>query len=250
MKNTLQTSHFGLGWFWPLWWACALIALVFTLISCASAQTFNIAQANIGSINGAGGGGGVSYLLEENFETGVAPSGWTVAGTGWSWTTAGLQGTYCAQSQEWGAETIYKDFASQTDIYGYFLFKYTSTGTEVELRDSANAMVARVYISSTGQIFMGNKDFDGPGWVVNTMTAGVTYHIFYHYKASATAGVLDVGFSTDGTLPALGDNRNQKTTCTVNVAVERLAVVDSGGANTATLYDRMLLLGTQIENNP
>jgi hypothetical protein len=50
MKNTLQTSHFGLGWFWPLWWACALIALVFTLISCASAQTgyytSNIPQPN------------------------------------------------------------------------------------------------------------------------------------------------------------------------------------------------------------
>lgn len=206
----------------------------------------------------AGGGGGPSYLLEENFDGAGTPSGWTTAtGTpNYDYTTTILQGTQSLALDGTSADAgaISPSFTAPSTIYGYCLFRFSaipSSSREFMRLRNSTTVVARVFITSSGnlQFRHGATTYS----TVSTMSINTTYHIWYDYAAGSGAnGVSSIGFSTDGTRPTSGNAFASNSAGAGTLNIDNLSpFTDFASANGYLgIFDRILADDVQIGNSP
>lgn len=193
-----------------------------------------------------------SYLMNETFESGTAPSGWTAADSRHVYNTStsglGMDGTYClAMSSASGStETVSADVAGQTEIWAYFKFRttsYVNGTTPAILRDGSGNRALQLYCPGGGtRLYVGGGSFNSFG---ASLANDTTYHCWMHWKSDGTG---DAGFSTDGVKPSGGS-----LYCTitggsgVSSAVRIAHIADStGGTN---YWDTVKLSASPIGDN-
>ena len=195
----------------------------------------------------------VSYLMDEGFESGTAPTGWTAASAVrvYNTSTSGLSmdGTYCLAmtSSAGSTETQSADIAGQSEIWAYFKFRTTNyvSGCRVAvLRDSGGNRALEIYCPGGGtRLYVGGGSFNSFGASLSNNT---TYHCWMHWKSDGTG---DAGFSTDGVRPTSG---SLYTTITGGSGVSSVVriVHSAEAAGTPTDYwDTVRLKSSQIGDN-
>lgn len=197
-----------------------------------------------------------AYLLEENFPTGAAPSGWTISGA-WTWNnvTPVMEGTYCAKSQDFGSVLAWKAFTAQSTAYAYFLFQTTDVTPSAayflaQLRDSGGTAQASVVVNATSELNI--RASGAPGATTVTQLAiNTLYHIWFSYtKGTGANASATVAFSTDGVRPTSGNQFASLTNGAATADVERMAILGAGGDNIPDYFDRVLVSASQIGDNP
>lgn len=155
------------------------------------------------------------YIVQQTFETPV-----TGYDNGETWTESGdagtvnpaytgvvLQGTQSLRINQSGnkAQTI-TSFSAQDEVYIYFLMRgisgFPDNPTRIGFLNDSSTIGMNVNNSGTLSL-CGNVC----ATTVGTMTAGTTYHVWFHYKkGSGSDQISEAAFSTDGIRPTSGDN--------------------------------------------
>lgn len=195
-----------------------------------------------------------SYLVEENFETGSAPSGWTISGA-WTWnnTSPVMQGTYTPKSQDFATPSAYIGFTAQGEVFCYTLYQTANAGSAGgihQFRDTGNNNICTISYLATGVVRVLWADFSANVSTVGTMSSNTTYHVWTRYKKGTGANAIaSVGFSTDGTRPTSGNNYAELTAGAYTVDCDRVLMVGAND-NVARYFDRYLISSSVIGNSP
>lgn len=202
-----------------------------------------------------------TYLIEENFEAGSLPSGWTtITGTpDWNVTADPGQGSVSARFDGTSA-TVSADhtaFANRGEMWGYFRIKITalpgSSSREV-IRfqvDGAQASASEIRVTSTGAILIANGTTTSTE-TVSTMSTATWYHVFWYFlKGTGADGVGWVGFTSDGTIPT-GNNLSTRSNMngTSDVDIARVTAQNSAAVGIDFTIDRFLIDDVAITANP
>lgn len=226
------------------------------------AQSFS----NAGFIGGvgtaslaSGGGGGGSYLLQENFDD--VSVGWDSNNAN-AWSNSGannpkyavapapLDGiTYSLYNPV--GEYCYCDISASGEVYGYLVFQMpTISGSAAsafaEFRNGATRLVA-VSIShgESNRIYIQYSPPAGAlAETTNGISAAATYRLWWHFKKSASAAVIDVEWQdTSTSRQGSGNNFASRSDGTVNTDVTRL-LINNDGLGGARIVDTIRLSTT------
>ncbi len=191
----------------------------------------------------------ITYLLEQDFETGAIPSGWaTVSGSpnyNYATSPAPLVGTYSLGID--GTDSTRGPFASQSDVWVYQIVNWSSNANApfvLTLQNASSSPVVRVRIGTNKwRLSHGTTISDDTG----TATAGTTYHLWLHYVAGSGAnGVAELYVSTNSTKPGsptVSIPNGQATT-----SADRW--FSDFAASTVIVYDKVRVAATEIGSNP
>jgi hypothetical protein len=241
----------------------AQLVKTFNGLAIASVKTVaGLAIASVKTIKGVDNtaGGGVVYLVEENFEDTGTPTGWTViAGTpNFDVATDPGEGSQSAQF-DGSAATVSADhtaFANRGEAWGYFRAKFTSafpgggreivrfqvdgsqsSGSEIRVTDSGGLLIVVGTTASTE--------------TVAKMSLDTWYDIFwYHKKGTGSDGIGWVAFSTDGSI-GTGNNLSIRSNMngTTDIDIARVtAQFSTTGPN--WFVDRFLVHDSAISASP
>jgi hypothetical protein len=198
------------------------------------------------------GGGGVTYLVNENFETLITgyDSGltWTPANSpNPAYTTTVLLGTqslFCPATA-----TTYASFTGVTTIEAYCLFRISALPGSVQsclaFRDSSGNAAGIFRINATGNISIFANASDST-FTTDAMSAVTTYHVWIRV---VSGGTCSVEFSTDGVRVGSGNKYTSKTGATITPG----RIQANGPAGVSAIYDRILVkdaTSTPISSNP
>lgn len=152
------------------------------------------------------GGGGGSYLLSEDFE-GTAPA-WTQVGSpstlDYGYTTNPLEGTKSLRIVGSGSDDgAYTTTTSQTHVYGFFEFLFTTTGGNEDafyVADSGGSPLFVFYVASNNY-FSVYVPGDGGYSFANTCTNNTKYYLWWEYSTGSGNGIIKWYMSTTTTKP-------------------------------------------------
>lgn len=191
-----------------------------------------------------------SYLMNEGFESGTAPSGWTAASgvRVYNTSTSGLSmdGSYCLAmtSASGSTETQSADIAGQTEIWAYFKFRTTNlvSGCRIAaLRDSGGNRALELYCPGGGlRLYIGGGSFDT---FTDVPANDTTYHFWMHWKSNGTG---DAGFSTDGVRPTSGNKYKALTGGSGVTSVVRIVHSVENAGTPTDYWDTVRLKSSQI----
>ena len=153
-----------------------------------------------------GGGGGPTFIIDEDFEGTGTPSSWYVSGADFDYAAAALIGS---QSARLSANAQYIGISdggvlNHVELYGKFRFKPETLPTGsfckiMELQNSSFVAVMTIVIQPSGALECGGTPTS------DTMTAGTSYWIYWHYlKGTGSNAVTECGFSSTETRPTSG----------------------------------------------
>jgi hypothetical protein len=239
--------------------------LAILILFCAACS--GVALAQWAAVLGASrASGGPVYLLQQDFTNGSgatpgAPTyggSWTVGGGTWVFnnTSPALpQGGNNAKTNDTFGGRCYANFTGQTECWGYIQLQFSalplSNYEMIHWQLSDGTDEYRIELHTDGTLKVLNANFDGvSAQTVDGMSINTNYQIWFHYKAGASSnGVMDVGFSTNGTRPTSGNKFAQATTSTLNVTIARIELLYP--ATTGNFYfDHVLCNNAQIGDNP
>ena len=197
------------------------------------------------------------YLVEENFETGLAPSGWTTT-SGWTWnnTSPVFQGTYSPRVNDFGAPHAYKAFTGQSEVFAYFVYRTADVTPSSDGRNLArftdSSGNTQVFISqkSDGTVRLMWGDFAALD-VTGALADNTWYHFWLRYKKGTGANAItSIGISTDGIRPTSGSYYKELLTGTFTTDAARVYIEGQNGMGVNTYFDRYLVSTSQIGDNP
>jgi hypothetical protein len=207
----------------------------------------------------AGGGGGPTYLLQENFEgTGYELSWTEAAGTpdeDYATAPAPLAGSHSLRLD--GTSVTQRAdspaFATTTDLWVYMLFNPTTlpgSGNNdfFHIRNSTTqVLAAQLNASGTVRVSVGNNSLS----TVSTMSAGTTYHVWVHYIAGSGSNAFgSIAFSTDGTKPTSGNPYTEITTGTSTLGGDNLRLTATATNGGIFIMDKVRADDATIGDNP
>jgi hypothetical protein len=200
---------------------------------------------------------GVTYVLEENFEGTGIPSGWTAGNAthDYDYTTTALQGSQ--SYRQTGAATspslTSTTFTGASTMEAYTRIRFISLPTAAYRAFyllNGTAECIRISVTATGAV----EVRAGGGTAVSTtdtMTTGVTYHLWCRYVAGSGANAFgSVAWSTDGTRPTSGNKYRESTNGTATLNPDRIRYGVANGNTFDVIYDRGLASTGTIPNNP
>lgn len=210
-------------------------------------------------------GGGTVYLLQQDFTNGSgatpgAPTyggSWTNSSGTWNFgnTSPALPqgGNNAKGGADFSGGTAFGTFTAQSEVWffaQYYIASTESNDTRIlTVRDSGGVDIAWVrYTATTGVLGILNNQFEGVS-CVTTCPNATSIYIYAHYKKGTSAGILELAFSTDGTLPTSGNNYCIKSNCSANTDVSQLAI-SYGAGNVLMYWDHVLVNNSAISANP
>ena len=202
------------------------------------------------------------YLLAQGFEGTGYDCGetWTTAGDTASIdidnTTTPGECTQSARVVNTSQDTyIAHAFTAASEQWAYFRVRFeTIPGGSRLFFVLSDATTARMYltIGATGAVTCTQGTVASTA-TVSVMAANTWYDVWTRYKAStATNGICEVGFSTDGTEPTSGNNYSSTAVgnATQNIQNILLFCDWTSTAGPATRYDKVRLDDADIGSNP
>jgi len=209
-----------------------------------------------------GGGGGPSYLVNQNFEgTGYDNSeSWTEAGSTLDkdYTTSPIVGSQSLKiTQAATSCSAYKTFTSSGKVWFFARVRFDATpssSTKIFTFRNGATECASYSIRSDGLI----TTTAGGGTANNSATTSVTtatdYYFWGTYEPGSGANAKsEFGFSTDGTVPTFVAASNR--TCvsangTVTGNADRFYLGTTTSGTITTVYDKVLVDDAVIGSNP
>lgn len=206
--------------------------------------------------------GGITYLLQENFEGTGYENSWTEAGTGTidkDYTGTVLEGSQSLRinlSSQSGRTTNTLS-VDQAIIEAYFLFRPVAIPSGQRQiwasKDSGGNYMGELQINASGAL-IAQAGGGSTATTTGTLSAGTTYHVWVRVATGTGAnGVCSVGFSTDGTRPTSGNNYKSSSNGTRTTS-NHFTIFGSYAAATTTfewIFDKYRITdGTTIGDNP
>jgi hypothetical protein len=192
--------------------------------------------------------------VSENCEGTGTPTGWTNSGATPNWDYTGVilegnQSLFLPATGSVGSSTLV-DFADQAEVWVYFKLRLTNTsqGTKTIGGLSQNG-------GTINQLFQVNtaglKPSFGGAQTTDGFAANTTYDVWLHYrKGTGSNGIVDIGFSTNGTKPTSGTRFAQSTTYTGVNNAGRLFLGTSAHTNFDVIIDKIRVDNSEIGSNP
>lgn len=244
-----------------------IILLLCTISTCVLGQAVivsgTLASASLG-VSGTNAPA-ISYVLNQNFEgTGYdnSETWYTDGDVNADFSTSGLsmEGSQCLElyANTVASDSIISAFNPSTPLstaYAYFLFRVTvlpTTITRVALFQSDFDVIGNLSLLSDGTLYLR----EGTGtWAqtIGAVSVNTTYHVFLKFVADSGAGngIMEVGFSTDGSRPTTGNNHAICTDGNNATAVNRFGFkVDKDGTGQKQYYDKARVSASAITSAP
>lgn len=196
-----------------------------------------------------------AYLLEQNFTTGSAPSGWTAASAyvryDYATSPAPLEGDYSFVLNTVGTGSLYITSASFSAASGdvYIAYRYAQStaangdGSFVYVRDAANNNLCAVYHGIDDQIKGLNT---GGGQVPNfiTLTRDTAIYLKIHYvKGSGTNATVTYYTSSDG---STWTTEGTSTNGTSTADAANLQFTSASASNNQLIFDQIRVSNSDI----
>ncbi len=180
------------------------------------------------------GSEGVIYYVNENFNAGGTPAGWSAAGgANYDYTATVLEGAqscYCG-----GSQYTSHDFGTGlSDFYMKFMFRTPALPASYSiiayLLNAATNGEASIALFSDGVISL----ICGPQTIpIAAMSANTTYYVWVRLvKGTGSNGVAEIAFDTIDSRPTSGDNFAMRTNAAINEDIQGFQfAADSGNAH-------------------
>jgi hypothetical protein len=196
---------------------------------------------------------GITYLLEEDCESGSTPSGWTdVNSPTWGYATspAPLVGSGSLRCNAAGtAVNSYKAITASDEVWVKFKLNFAAA-------PSGNSQIATLYNSTTAvsiaSIKTTRKLYCSAGGsnssdTSSALTAGTTYNVWLHYiKGTGSNAYASVGFSTDDTEPTSGSTFTSISTGTATAQINRCRFGNVSSLTFDAVYDKLRAAAVSI----
>jgi len=194
-------------------------------------------------------GGGVSYVLEEDFEeTGIPSSGvWAVTAGSADWDSTppstspngGETLKLVGENNDVDADGIGLELYCQFYIVGSGFATTPIVGFDGAIRN------AEISVNASGTITLRAES----GTVTVNFTDSYSTGVWYHLKMVLDPGVkVSAEFSTDGTFSGSGNKYAELTT---NLPTVEIKKIDLRGRRDSTIYfDRVIISENPISDNP
>jgi hypothetical protein len=178
------------------------------------------------------------YLMREDFRSGAQPAMWTdVNSPDFAYNANPLDGPYSLRLTSNGTWADFVMVSSLSEVWAFFKFRFTSAiGTQTNFfnfQTSGGVTQLQCNVTTGGAINLvhGSTSVTTSG----TMTAGVNYNIWVHYKAGSGAnGVGSVGFSATEEEATQGNNFASTTSGT---STGTIGLFDPENTNTGGGFD-------------
>lgn len=195
-----------------------------------------------------------TYLMSEDFESGVQPALWTDTNLPDFAGTPAILGSFSLHLSANGTWADYVMPVSQNEVYCFFKFRMSALPPGItnifNFQTAGSVTVLEVDCNATGTITMkhGTTSLTTTG----AISANVVYNFWVHYKAGSGAnGIGSVGFSTTETETTSGANFVSTSAGTGTAAV---GLFDPENTQTGGLldqyYDKCRLDVIPIGSNP
>jgi len=238
--------------------------LVFLLSLSAFGQGLNVSWSRFTPFLGNACADSPSpYLAWQGFECSPfdhGPEAWTTNGGGVNYigtALAGLKSLHITNNGAADGNLVSPTFSGQSEVWAFFLFKPivilpSSAGRDIIAgwQRSDHNLQAYLAINTSGTLRIASSTIDN---TVDSMSAGTLYYVWFHYKRSTGAnGVLDVGFSTNGTRPTSGNKFVQITGQSAADNLTEFTIMQNTGNPMTSEYqfDNVLVKTSQIGDNP
>lgn len=261
-SNTLALNRFG-AWLDSRWVSNnlhAVLQITGLTNESAALKVQVLEQWVTNGVVSSGGGGGISYLVNQNFEgTGYDNSEtWTESSPGpnpdYTTSPAPLHGS---QSLRFFDTThnvsTYTTFTANGDIYGHLMVRWTALPSSsiqfVRIGDGSGTQQGFLRISAAGGITVGNgSSEDGP---TDAMSSGTTYHVWFRYnKGTGANGNAYVAFSTDATEPTSGTKYKSISNGTSTADAARLTLQHDADSTFDAVMDQVMVGTSDIGTPP
>ncbi len=178
-------------------------------------------------------GGGITYIVEENFEGTGTPAGWFNSGGNFDQSTSGLslEASEALALTGGAAQSNTPTGIAQGEVWVRYRVRFIEDGAGALLYfyDSGFGQRGLVYRQTGGALTVDSGG--GSDTTVATTSINTTYWIWVHYKKGTGAnGEMDVWFSSTSTKPADGsDNHATITGSTATADIDFLAFINTSG---------------------
>lgn len=170
-----------------------------------------------------------SYLINEGWESGSEPSGWTHVGTGvnYNYTTTVLEGAKSLGILGTVDSAAQFTYAGQSaGVYHFFMFRFTAlpSGTinGLGITDSGLNAIAYAGLNSSGTLTI-NLVGGGSTTTTGTMAANTLYYVKMKF-IPGSPGIATIEFTTDGIFRGganfASTSQNPDTTTPAGISLE------------------------------
>lgn len=200
---------------------------------------------------------GPTYVFEENFEGTGLPSGFTAGNVthDYDYTTTALQGSqsYRQTGAASSPSLLSTTFTGASTMEAYLMIRFISMPTAAYrsfyLLNGTTECI-RISVTATGAVEV-RPGGGTASSTTDTMTTGVTYHVWVRYVAGSGANAFgSVAWSTDGTRPTSGNKYRESTNGTATLNPDRVRWGVANGNTFDVIYDRTLVTSDTIPDNP
>jgi len=198
------------------------------------------------------GGGGPTYLLEENFEGPGYEQSWTESGTvDDQYQAVQLAGDYSCQVQA-SSYTKHDLGSGYSELWIYFMLQMEDLpGAAAYIARTRNstdtATECHIQMDSSGRLYVAHPNTSPV--TTDSMSTGVPYHVWIHIKNGTGDAVASVEFATSDTRVGSGNKYTQTPagqTQTDPHQVFRLEV----SASQQAVYDKVRVDDEDIGSSP
>lgn len=180
----------------------------------------------------------VTFLIDEQFEAGGLPSGWTDYNFPDYYATPALEGTKSVRLAG-DIRNFGKSFGSDHDeLWGRFRVRFNSisAGGDLVKFTYASGDSFRLYVNASGQIMADNFS---ASFTTNALATGTDYYVWFHFKKDTGAGnaVGEVWFSTTSTRPTSGGNVASNSSGSQGAPMARISFVNTSSGAFDVLFD-------------
>lgn len=197
--------------------------------------------------SGSGGGGGSSYLVDENFEGAGTPSGWSITGFSPTYSTAPITGLQSLHKpQDWATYTAEKTFTAQDEVWVYLTAKFGGTYNTFYVLNGGATSLASIYVDDGTYMYFNFEGAVGGNWVAG-WSQNTVYHFWIRYvKGTGSNGIVEFYRSTNATKPS--SPTFTATYCTSTVQADRVSFSVSNGME--VWVDDVKVSASSIGSNP
>jgi hypothetical protein len=182
------------------------------------------------------GGGGPSFIINEDFEGTGTPSGWFRGGAAdFDYTASPLAGSQSLRNATGSDYAVYLSggVLNEAEVWGKLLFKpeaLPSTFSQIfAVNDGSFNTVFQMVMNSSGTMTVADNGAGVFQATSDAMSAGTLYRLYWHYKkGTGSNGIAEGGFATTDVRPTSGNKYAGGATAVPTANAEEVAPMTAG----------------------
>lgn len=208
----------------------------------------------------AEGGGGVTYLLEENFEATGYDNSWSETGAttpNEDYTGVVLQGSQSCRfvTAAQTCQTTHALASGYSTLEVYFLFRFATLydveTTLIRINDASDVQVATIRLQTAGTLRIRSAGVSPQASTTDAISTGITYHGWLRYiKGTGADAFASVEFNTTGVRAGSGSKYASVNTGGATTDGKNIVLGPGNSVTTDFVIDRVLALDGSIGNSP